>query len=238
MRNRNINGTDIPCHWHLLIPDAKPCREFTIINVPNHALGNLRLCPHHVEVIARMAPKRFSERVVITHKTRRRTVHTTQENNLRITIAERDKRITELLGRESRLERELNELAEPKRRPVDMSQQGIVYILRSGGFYKIGWTADLGRRMKSYPPDTTLLVTYDGTRADEKKLHKRFAHLKTHGREWFAMGADLTAYVDAMITKHGTPGPVSFTAKPVQIPMPNRLNKRTGPTPKGWSGVA
>lgn len=127
----------------------------------------------------------------------------------------------------------------PKPAPVD----GTVYVLRCGGFIKIGWTSDLTKRMRSYQPDTVLLATMPGTRKDEHRLHKRFAHLRTHGREWYPIAPQITEYVALMVAEHGQPDPVTFAAKPVEVPRPysrtpyvggdNRGNWRSGVVPTG-----
>lgn len=93
---------------------------------------------------------------------------------------------------------------------------GTVYYLRSGGFIKIGWTSDLTKRMRSYPPDTTLLATQPGTRADEAAIHRRFAHLTTHGREWFPLAPQISEHIDKVIAEHGAPPDVDFAARKAQ----------------------
>lgn len=112
---------------------------------------------------------------------------------------------------------------EPKPEPelaTEPKPAGIVYYLRSGGFIKIGWTKSLTGRMKAYPPDTVLLATEPGTREDETRRHRQFAVHRTHGREWYAIAADLTRHIDRIKAEHGEPDAVDFAAKPVQIPQP------------------
>ena len=71
-----------------------------------------------------------------------------------------------------------------------------VYILRSGenGPAKIGFTTDLPGRLKYYKihnPDVLQVVRHlEGTKADEKRLHQRFAALRIKG-EWFNFHHDM-----------------------------------------------
>lgn len=106
---------------------------------------------------------------------------------------------------------------EPKPTPPPAPTDGTVYVLRCGGFIKIGWTSDLSKRMRSYQPDSVLLATMPGTRKDENRLHKRFAHLRSHGREWYPIAPQITEYVALMVEEHGVPDPVAFAAQPVQV---------------------
>lgn len=99
-------------------------------------------------------------------------------------------------------------------------RHGVVYYLRSGGYIKIGWASDLGKRMRSYPPDSLLLATHPGTKADESAAHRKFAVHRTHGREWFAMVAPLMQHIDRVRAEHGEPDQVSFAAQPVKVPQP------------------
>lgn len=121
-------------------------------------------------------------------------------------------------------------------------KQGIVYMIRpsNGAFVKIGWTSDLSRRLREYPPDTPVLAVMPGTMADEQRLHKRFAHLRSARREWYpAVAPQIVEQVRSIVAKHG-PAPTyeEVMGDETGVPMTNRINKRTGPTPRGWTGVA
>ena len=51
----------------------------------------------------------------------------------------------------------------------------MLYLLESNGYYKIGHTSDLSRRLKIYDtcnPNYTVLYTKDGDTIDEVLLHK------------------------------------------------------------------
>lgn len=97
---------------------------------------------------------------------------------------------------------------------------GTVYYLRSGGYIKIGWASDLSKRMRAYPPDSTLLAHHPGTKADETMMHRRFAACRSHGREWFAMVPALTDHIARVQAEHGQPEQVDFGARPVTVPQP------------------
>jgi hypothetical protein len=114
---------------------------------------------------------------------------------------------------------------EPKR-PVE----GFVYYVRSGGFIKIGWTSDLTKRMKGYPPDSLLLAVEPGTRQLETRRHRQFSHHRSHGREWYTMAPTLTHHIESVKAEHGTPDPVDFAAKPVGIPQPRQRQTIGRPT--------
>lgn len=110
----------------------------------------------------------------------------------------------------------------PKAEPAT---DGDVYFLRIGGYVKIGWTSDLGKRMRQYPPDTQLLAVKPGTRKDENRLHKKFAHLKTHGREWFPLAPQIMEEVGRTVADYGEPPTVDFSARATHREITARLNK-------------
>jgi len=110
---------------------------------------------------------------------------------------------------------------EPEPEPAQ-PKSGFVYYVRSGGFIKIGWTSDLTKRMKGYPPDSVLLAVEPGPRQLETRRHKQFAHHRTHGREWYTMAPTLTHHIDSVKAEHGEPEPVDFAAKPGGIPQPRQ----------------
>ena len=114
------------------------------------------------------------------------------------------------------------ELAAYKRADVARSTKGdngTIYYVQSGGHIKIGWTSDLTKRMRQYPPNCQLLANHPGTRADEQRLHKRFAAHRSHGREWYPLAPVILHHIDMMKTKHGDPDAVAFGAQPVTVPQ-------------------
>ena len=98
---------------------------------------------------------------------------------------------------------------------------GTVYYLQAGGHIKIGWTSDLAKRMRAYPPGSTLLAVHPGTRADEAAAHRRFAAHRTHGREWYPLAADLMRHIDRVVAEHGAPPAVDFAGKVAEVPRPH-----------------
>lgn len=151
----------------------------------------------------------------------------------------RTKAFKKVLGQEAARQisrdRQVRKAAQ-KREEKAREAASVVYIVRSGGYYKIGWTSDLAKRMRTYPPDSRLMAVMPGTRKDETHLHKRFAHLRSHGREWFSLHPDIDRFIKATVAEHGEPDPVEFSAKPREVPMPHRINKINGPKPRGFVG--
>ena len=69
---------------------------------------------------------------------------------------------------------------------------GFVYFGARTGHIKIGysrWPEHRAKRLK-----LSLLRIEPGTKADERRLHQRFRHLR-QDREWFEAGADLLRYI-------------------------------------------
>ena len=106
--------------------------------------------------------------------------------------------------------------------PPKPQPEGFVYYLRSSGFLKIGWTTDLAKRMKAYPPDSILLAVEPGPRQLETRRHRQFSHHRSHGREWYTLAPTLMHHVESVKAEHGNPDPVAFAAKPVGIPQPRQ----------------
>lgn len=49
---------------------------------------------------------------------------------------------------------------------------GTIYFLQIETYIKIGYTKNLYRRIRQYPPNAVLLAQHDGTPEDEKSLHQ------------------------------------------------------------------
>lgn len=94
---------------------------------------------------------------------------------------------------------------EPQQPRKQTTTDGTIYALLNGYNVKVGWTANLERRLREYPPSSQLLVAYPGTRKDETALKRRFAHIVTHGSEWFPYAPQITEWVDRMVAEHGAP---------------------------------
>lgn len=81
-------------------------------------------------------------------------------------------------------------MAEYKQKP------GLIYYLRVADQIKIGYTADLPTRMKSYPPMAELLATHPGTRATERQMHQKFVTHRAARNEWFHPHDKLLTHID------------------------------------------
>lgn len=90
---------------------------------------------------------------------------------------------------------------EPKER-TEKIVQGWIYFVESGDRIKIGYSSSLTRRMKNIkhgsPFPTELLLYIDGSMADEKALHKRFAKARLNG-EWFAKSSELMKFIQRKV---------------------------------------
>lgn len=75
-----------------------------------------------------------------------------------------------------------------------------VYYVELAGLVKIGYTADLKRRMTQYPPMSQLLAVEPGGLETEAQRHRQFARLRQYGpaSEWFAYGDDLRAHIESL----------------------------------------
>lgn len=106
----------------------------------------------------------------------------------------------------------------PKRKTPP--RDGSIYYVQVGAHIKLGWTSDLTGRMRQYPPNSVLLAVEPGTRADETRLHKKFAVWRSHGREWYPLVPVLLDHIKRVVAEHGEPETVNFGAKPVEVPTP------------------
>jgi hypothetical protein len=121
------------------------------------------------------------------------------------------------------------------RRPVPVTDGTIYYVKVGGSHIKIGWTSDLTRRMTEYPPNTELLAAHPGTRAEERKMHKRFAVHRSHGREWYPLVPVILDHIKRVVAEHGVPDVTRFGAKPTEVPTPRakqctKVRGRSGPS--------
>lgn len=82
---------------------------------------------------------------------------------------------------------------------------GDIYFVRTGGLIKVGWSAEVGQRLRAYPPGSVLLVVYPGTRQDETTLHQQLTPSRAHGREWYHDDSIIARFVEDAVAKYGPP---------------------------------
>lgn len=77
----------------------------------------------------------------------------------------------------------------------------VVYFVAAGKYLKIGFSVDVHARIESFrtgcPDEIELLATIPGGAKEERRLHKRFAHLHHRG-EWFRFEGSLADYVASL----------------------------------------
>ena len=82
---------------------------------------------------------------------------------------------------------------------------GDIYYVRVGGLIKVGWTRELGQRLKSYGAAAELLVSYPATRDDETNLHRQLRPALAKGREWYHDGDVIQHFIAEALSKYGPP---------------------------------
>lgn len=73
---------------------------------------------------------------------------------------------------------------------------GVVYFIRTGGLIKVGFTSDLDRRLKAYPPDAEVLAFYSASFAEEQRWHKLLTVHRAERREWYHPAREVMAAVE------------------------------------------
>ena len=114
-----------------------------------------------------------------------------------------------------------------QKREVRAAIPGVIYYVEVGSHIKIGWTSDLTKRMRSYPPNSRLLASHPGLRADETQVHRKFAAWRSHGAEWYVLAPVLLDHIKRVVAEHGPPEVVDFGAKPVAVPRPHQSHGAT-----------
>lgn len=100
-------------------------------------------------------------------------------------------------ARQSRLE---EQRAESRR-----NAPGWIYYILVGERIKIGYSMDVKRRLKAYPPDTPLLAMHPGTKRTEQDMHSKFAGSRAAGREWFLDAPEIREHIKQVIDQFGEP---------------------------------
>ena len=90
---------------------------------------------------------------------------------------------------------------------------GFVYAIRSAGVVKIGYSVKPHLRFckisSESPAPCEMLGAWPGSVRDEKSVHAKFSHLRSHG-EWFFYTADLAGFIEATKTLDAKPRAVPF----------------------------
>jgi hypothetical protein len=101
-------------------------------------------------------------------------------------------------------QRRLNR-ADERRREKALTEPGWVYYLLVADRIKIGYTTDVKRRLRAYPPDSPLLALHPGTKDTEHAMHGKFAGSKAAGREWFLDTPELRDHIKEANAQYGEP---------------------------------
>lgn len=94
---------------------------------------------------------------------------------------------------------------EAEKAALRQDRDGFVYYIRIGERIKVGYSVDVRRRMRAYPPESALLAIEPGDRDLETERHRQFSASRTHGREWYTLTPDLQEHIDSVIAEHGEP---------------------------------
>jgi hypothetical protein len=85
--------------------------------------------------------------------------------------------------------------------PQHTKHAPLVYFARRERLIKIGWTANLTRRMQEI--HASPLAVEPGDVVRERQLHRRFGHLRVLKQEWFNPGPDLIDYINQLRQAEG-----------------------------------
>lgn len=94
---------------------------------------------------------------------------------------------------------------EAEKAALRKDRDGFVYYIQIGAHLKIGFSKDVRRRMRSYPPESKLLAIEPGDKDLERSRHRQFKASLTHGREWFTPTVDLIEHIETVVKQHGEP---------------------------------
>lgn len=110
---------------------------------------------------------------------------------------------------ERQVQRRLREMAERERRQAEAESRalapGWIYYLRVADRIKVGYSVDVKRRMRSYPPHAELLAVHPGTPTLEREMHAKLAAHLAQGREWFRPTAEVMEHVASVLAEFGPP---------------------------------
>lgn len=109
------------------------------------------------------------------------------------------------------------------------AKPGWIYYLHIDGKVKIGYTTDIVKRMRSYPPSSPLLGVHPGTPELERQMHEQFRGSLIQGREWFRPDGDLLAHCERVRAQYGDPARFEYRAR-----APHETRQVT--KPRAWRG--
>jgi hypothetical protein len=112
-----------------------------------------------------------------------------------------------------------DERYEAEKAALRQDREGFVYYLRVGERIKIGYSVDVKRRMRAYPPGSQLLAVEPGDRDQERQRHQQFAGSRTDGREWFRPTADILELTQEIVATYGEPKRFAHHFRKNQQPM-------------------
>lgn len=113
-----------------------------------------------------------------------------------------DSKLIELMRERRAAENETRRQAEADR-IRGRRQPGFVYYIRMNDLIKIGYAADITKRMRAYPPNAELLAAHPGTLELEREMHQNFRSHLRRGREWFAEYPALTDHIESVRARFG-----------------------------------
>lgn len=129
-----------------------------------------------------------------------------------------------------RIERDIDAMQRERRARSDANriQPGWVYYVAVGERIKVGFATDVNKRLRAYPPESTLLAVHPGTPTLEKDMHNKLAVWRVAGREWYSRSDEVLAHIDRVLAEFGPP-PAKFQPA---FREPGRPRTKQGPKPK------
>lgn len=109
------------------------------------------------------------------------------------------------------------------------SKPGWIYYVLTDGKIKIGYSTNITRRLRAYPPGSEVLAVHPGTPDLEKQIHRDFDAHRVAGREWFRPDPEILDHCERVVAEHGDPQ--RFAPK---VRDPHASKQVT--SVRGWSG--
>lgn len=90
-------------------------------------------------------------------------------------------------------------------RATRRDQPGWIYYILTDDKVKIGYSSDITKRLRAYPPGSEILAVHPGTLALEKQIHSDFDAHRVAGREWFRPHDEILNHCARVRDEHGDP---------------------------------